>query len=47
MDNAAAKRSVAHRRAMYRVQKVCDEQDLPYPAELIEFLKNVRKYSGC
>lgn len=47
MDKVGVKWAVAQRRAMYRAQKACDEQNLPYPEELIEFLKNVRKYSGC
>lgn len=43
MDEAAAARLVAKRRAMAKVQKLCDEQDLPYPPELIAWLTDLHQ----
>lgn len=38
MDEATAKTIVAERRMMAKVQRACDEQDLPYPPELTAYL---------
>lgn len=44
MDDYTAKRLVEQRRGMLKVQKACDEQNLPYPSELIEFLTMIARY---
>lgn len=41
-----AKSIVAQRRVMARVQKLCDEQGLPYPPELCEWLMSLQKVRG-
>lgn len=44
MDEATAKTLIATRRTMAKVQKACDDRDLPYPPELVEYLTSVLRY---
>lgn len=44
MDEASVRRIVAERRAMAKIQKLCDDQDLPYPPELCSYLMDVHNY---
>lgn len=46
MDNATVKKIIWERRAMNRARKVCDEQNLPYPAELCEWLLSLAVVCG-
>ena len=44
MDEVTVKRLIAQRRAMAKVQKLCDAQNLPYPPELSAYLMDTWKY---
>ena len=46
MDTATAKLIVINRRAMRKLQRMCDERDLPYPPELIRYLTDLQRYSN-
>ena len=46
MNNAKAKLIVINRRAMRKLQRMCDEGGLPYPPELIQYLTDLQRYSN-
>ena len=44
IDDYTAKKIVLERNAMNKVQKYCDEKNLPYPPELVTYLYDVMRF---
>jgi hypothetical protein len=44
MDSYRAKQIVEERRSMRKVQAYCDRDNLPYPPELITYLRSLVDY---